>query len=677
MKRLAKWWPVLLLVLAAVGVVSWLKWGPSSAESTANPSSLYTVARGDLVASVSITGEVYAPQQETLSFDVNKTQLIELDVSPGQEVKAGEVLARIDPTALQDAVDQAEANLVTAQDDLDQVQSPYSDLDLAQARLAVEQAQSNLQDAQSKLEAAKSPPSKLEIAQAKLTLAQAQEDLLAAQQDLMDAQSPASGLELAQAKLAVSQAESDLSDAKEGLAVVLDPDVADAKIAVQEAAAALESARNQLVVAQNSSDNAAKLRTLEYEAEWYKNNYWAAQVKFAQNEIDQQKLDWEYSNMLAANERLTAARAQADASIANAQNKVADSELALKTAKENLAALQSGPDELNVALAEGQVAQAEENLATAQANQAKLEAGPDDVELAQLEVKAAQAEDALSTAQDNLTALQAGADAVEISKAELAAAQAEYNLSLAQAKLDEIEAGPDPQAVEVAKAKVVKAESALQDAQAALDAATMLAPFDGTIVSVGAELDQIVSSGTAIVTLVDLSNLRIQATVDETDIAKLNIGQLADITFDAFTGVKCWGEVLEVPLQGTLSQSLLIYDVPISLEGAEDVAVKPGMTANVKIIVGRHDSVLLVPAMAVQPGDQGDVVIIADAQGNSTITPVQVGLTDGTYVEIRSGVREGDQVLVTYTLSTQGQQQFGGGGGGNSTIFGGGRAPGR
>ena len=593
LERALRWWPALLvLILAAVGVGVGAKWLPTRASETTDLTQVFPVERGDLVAAISPTGEVYAPRRVDLSFDVNKVELIELNVAPGQTVQTGDVLARIDATALERAVIQAEADLTVAQDNLDKALNPYTELDLTQAKLAVAQAEIGLIDAQENLEETRNPDTELD---------------------------------LTQARLAVAQAEIDLEEAKENLETLLNPDIEAAQTAVRDATANLESARNQLTVIENNPDNAAKLRTLEAEANWYRNNYWEAQQKFEKGQISQQKLDQEYSNMLAAEERLTAARAQAESSLTNAQNKVTQAEEALRDAQENLAALQSNPDALDLTQAETRVAQAEYNLAKAQENLAEIEAGP---------------------------------DALELTRAETQVAQAEYNLAKARETLAEIEAGPDPKDLEVAQARVVSAQATLEEAQTALEAATMIAPFDGTVISVGAEVDDLISSNITVVTLADLSNLEVQAIVDETDISLVEIGQQVETTFDAFPGHRFWGQVLEVPLQGRLVQNILTYEVPVSLEGAEDVALKPGMTANLQIVVGRRENALLVPAMAVQQGEEGYVVLVQDTpQGPAMATRVEVGLSDGIYVEVVSGLIEGDSVVVEYQPV---QEQLGG-----------------
>jgi HlyD family secretion protein len=665
-KRVLKWWPALLvLILVAGGVVFIPKWRSTSASQSSDLTQVFTAQRGNLVAAITPTGEVYAPRQADLSFDVYRIELIELNVTAGQKVKAGDVLARIDSTALERAVTQAEADLTVAQDNLEKAQNPYTELDLTQAKVAVAQAEVALNEARKNLEKAENPYTELDLTQAKLAVAQAELALTEAEENLEKAQDPYTELDLTQAKLAVAQAETDLADAKEALETLLTPDLEAAQAAVRDATANLESAKSQLVVVQNNPDNAARLRTLEAEADWYRNNYWEAKQKFDDGKISQQKLDQEYSNMLAADERLTSARAQAESSLASAQNKVTQAEEALQDARKKLTELKGGPDALELTRAETKVTQAEYNLAKAQDNLAKIEAGSDPLEVTRAETQVTQAEYNLAKAQDNLADIEAGSDPSEVTRAEAQVAQAEYNLAKAQDTLTDIKAGPDPKAVEVAQAKVVSAQANLEEARAALAAATMVAPFDGTVISVGAEKGDLVSSGTIVVTLADLSNLRVLAFVDETDISKVEIGQQVEATFDAFPGLSFLGQVLEVPLQGKLSQNVLTYEVPVSLEGTENVALKTGMTANLNIVVGRRENALLVPALAVQQGETGNVVLVQDTpQGAAVATPVQVGLSDGTYVEIVSGLIEGDRVLVEYQQTTGGQfRGFEGGGG--------------
>jgi HlyD family secretion protein len=524
---------VLVILVSAVLLVGGGLWGYRllrGGEQATTYSQKVVVERGTIVATIAPTGEVYAPRQAELSFDVTKIPLTELNVTPGQQVKAGEVLARIDATSLERAVTEAEAQLTIAQSDLEEAQEPYTELDLTQAQVAV------------------------------------------------------------------AQAEVGLAEAQETLHDLLNPDIATAEAAVRDATAELESARNNLIVVQKSDVVSKNVRDREFEETWYENNYGNFLKAYERGEETKDRLEWEWNALMTAKEKLDSARAAAAKALSDAENGVAKAEDALQKAQEDLAALQAGPDPL------------------------------------------------------------------ELDKDKTQVAQAEYTLEKAQADLAEIEAGPDPKDVEVAQAKVVAAQADLEEAKAALEAATMVAPFDGTVIDVGAEVGDSVSSSMVVVTLADLSHLEVKALVDETDISQVEIGQEAEITFDALSGKKFSGRVLSVPLQGTLSQNIVTYEVPVSLEGTEGVTLKPGMTANLKITVGKKENVLLVPAMAVQYEEGLPTVLVQD---NPTASPaatnVEVGLSDGTYIEIVRGLNEGDLVVITFAPTEEGGFPSGGG----------------
>ena len=198
------------------------------------------------------------------------------------------------------------------------------------------------------------------------------------------------------------------------------------------------------------------------------------------------------------------------------------------------------------------------------------------------------AKDKVIEAEEALGELQAGPDALAVAQTRNKVLQAEYSLARATDSLATVLAGPDPKDLQLAESRYDAAKATLEEAQVALEAATMVAPFDATVISVGAEEGDLVSSNTNVVTLADLSELQVLAIVDETDISQVEVGQEAEITFDAFPGQRFWGKVLEVPLEGELVQMVVSYEVLVSLEGAEGVALKPGMTANLSIVVGRR-----------------------------------------------------------------------------------------
>ena len=139
------------------------------------------------------------------------------------------------------------------------------------------------------------------------------------------------------------------------------------------------------------------------------------------------------------------------------------------------------------------------------------------------------------------------------------------------------------------------------------------------------------------------------ASVDETTIRRVSAGQPAQITFDAVPGQALQGRVGEVPLQGTLQGGVMVYQVPISLVGADKLPLLVGMTANVKIALGQAENALLVPAMALQKANGLYEVLVpntTDPAGQPEAVPVEVGLSDGSYTQIVSGLNDGDKVVV-------------------------------
>jgi HlyD family secretion protein len=150
-------------------------------------------------------------------------------------------------------------------------------------------------------------------------------------------------------------------------------------------------------------------------------------------------------------------------------------------------------------------------------------------------------------------------------------------------------------------------------------------------------------------------------------------GQPAQITFDALPGQTLRGQVGEVPLQGSLQGGVMVYEVPVSVEGAQKLPLLPGMTANVQIQTGQAENALLIPSMALQKVNGMYQVQVADSVNPAAepqSVPVEVGLSDGTYTQITRGLNEGDQVVVEMTSSSN--NNFRGFGGGFMMEIGGG-----
>jgi HlyD family secretion protein len=378
----------------------------------------------------------------------------------------------------------------------------------------------------------------------------------------------------------------------------------------------------------------------------------------------------------------------------------AELELAVEQAKAALAIseaqlqrLQNGARAEDVAAAQaaldaavGNLASAEAGLTSAEASQAKVVAGASerDIELARLGWE--QAKDALWAAQANRDATKGnplnpgyvldGAEAAVL-QAEIAVrmARLQYEMTVdgptqedldtaqafvdqaqgqvkaaraqvdqAQAALDRLKAGAAPEELAIARAQVVQAKAAMMLAEMRLQDASIVAPFTGTVAHVAVEVGELVSSAMPAIMLVDPSRYHIDVRVDETDIARVEVGQQVRIALDAFPGEELAGRVARISPAGTAFQGIVSYGVAVEMAATER-HIRPDMTANADISVESKEGVLLIPNRAIRRDRQGKFVELS-AAGELQKVYVETGLTDGAYTEVVVGLQEAQTVVV-------------------------------
>ncbi|HOG46324.1 MAG TPA: efflux RND transporter periplasmic adaptor subunit [Anaerolineae bacterium] len=239
--------------------------------------------------------------------------------------------------------------------------------------------------------------------------------------------------------------------------------------------------------------------------------------------------------------------------------------------------------------------------------------------------------------------LAAGSPAAERAKRAAAVKAAKAAVQQAQARLAAL--GESTLAVDVAKAqaKVLKAEGKVADAEAALAEAALLAPFDGTVDMVSAMPETMVASSTTLVNLVDVSAVRIVASVSDIDVVRMQAGQHVRLSFDAFRGPEALpGRLGDIPLYGTYQNGQTTFEVPVIAEGTLP-DLRPGMGANIFVPLEHRDDVLLVPAAAVRHDGRGSFVLLV--RGSRTEERrVRLGASDGVNTEVLEGLQEDDVV---------------------------------
>ena len=365
-----------------------------------------------------------------------------------------------------------------------------------------------------------------------------------------------------------------------------------------------------------------------------------------------------------------------------------DLELSLKTAKTNLASSQASLDQTKANL-QFALRNAQSGLASSQANldaaKAKNTQNPNQLVVAKAQLDKATV--ALQQAQGAYNRISWRGDvgltteATNLQNAtiEYQSALANYNLTAAtindsvlksaQAQLDkdqialeQAQKNLDTQ-LRTAQAAVEKDQVALEQAQRNLEKARITAPFDGIVSTVAFSVGDSAGTGTA-VTVVDLATLQVKVTIAEVDVAKIKVGQAAQMTMDALPGKTYNARIIAIGPVATITQGVVNYPVTAVVSN-NDGMVKPGMTANLAITVEQRDNVLLVPARAIRTqGNQRTVTV--QYKGQSIPVPVTVGLTNETSAEITSGLQEGDVV----TLNTTTTRATGGGMGPGAVLIG-------
>jgi HlyD family secretion protein len=172
-----------------------------------------------------------------------------------------------------------------------------------------------------------------------------------------------------------------------------------------------------------------------------------------------------------------------------------------------------------------------------------------------------------------------------------------------------------------ARAGVVRSQVAVDNARIQLEDTDVRAPITGTIIEKDTERGQVISSatsnvsgGTTLMKMADLGLVQVRTLVDETDIGKIQPGQLATVTVDAFPNRPFPGTVLKIEPQAQTEQNVTMFPVSVRIDN-KDGLLRPGMNAEVEVHVGRRDDVLAVPNAALRT--QRDVGSAATVLGLS------------------------------------------------------------
>ncbi|MFZ5878484.1 MAG: efflux RND transporter periplasmic adaptor subunit [Chloroflexota bacterium] len=214
--------------------------------------------------------------------------------------------------------------------------------------------------------------------------------------------------------------------------------------------------------------------------------------------------------------------------------------------------------------------------------------------------------------------------------------------------------------VEPSRRDLVSAQARVDAAQASVNTLSIIAPFDGQVLSVNDRVGDTVSAGQLSVNLADMNHLYVEVQVDETDVAKVQAGAAVEATLDAVPGVTLTGVVASVDPVGETVGGLVKYTVHISLEADGESFLPLGSTTNVVIAVGNTQSTLAVPIVAIQNDSRGEYVWVL-RNGSAVRVDVVGGMIHEDMVTVTGDLQPGETLEVVHESSFTPPNPFSGG----------------
>ena len=218
------------------------------------------------------------------------------------------------------------------------------------------------------------------------------------------------------------------------------------------------------------------------------------------------------------------------------------------------------------------------------------------------------------------------------------------------------------------------AQLSLESRQDQLDNYTITSPIRGTVIDKNYKAGETSEAGKVLCSIYDLSYLTMTLSVDELDISDIEVGQKVSVTADAVEGKTYTGVVTKVSVAGPSSGGTTTYPVTVRIDETEGLL--PGMNVDAAITLESASDVLAIPAGALNRGNTVLVTADSPSAANGTAmeggeyysVPVEIGASDSSYIEIVSGLQEGDTVAYIPQSSSGGFEMMIPGGMGVATF---------
>ncbi|HCB01090.1 MAG TPA: hypothetical protein DEP19_01795 [Anaerolineae bacterium] len=222
---------------------------------------------------------------------------------------------------------------------------------------------------------------------------------------------------------------------------------------------------------------------------------------------------------------------------------------------------------------------------------------------------------------------------------------AENDLALKKGLLDDAQREYDRLLAGEESNEVLAARAQVEAAQTTVNSLYIIAPFDGQVLSIDNQVGDSITANELPVNLANLNQLYVETQVDESDIANVKLGNQAEITLDAVSGVTFTGQVSAINPVGEAVSGLVKYSVRIDLDKVDaDVFLPLGATANVVIKIKDATSTLAVPITAIQNDTQGEFVWVIESDGSTRRVDVVGGVIVGDMVAVTGDLQVGERI---------------------------------
>ena len=359
--------------------------------------------------------------------------------------------------------------------------------------------------------------------------------------------------------------------------------------------------------------------------------------------------------LVSAQGELAKAEANLQKAIAgNRPQDIAQAQGVLDEAEANLQKVQTGNRSQDIGQAQARFQSAQATLRQAEdnfvRNQQLYNAGGISLQtLNQNRATRDSAQASVNEAQQALGLQKAGSRPEDIQQAQAVVKQKQQALAL-------VRAGTRIEDIDVTRAQVTSARGSLQNIQAQINDTIIRAPFDGVVTKKFADPGAFVTPTTASSEVVSSSSSSILslastnevvASLAETNISKIRLGQKVSIQADAYPGKTFEGKVRQIAAQAVVTQNVTSFEVRVSLSDPQRL-LRSGMNAEINFQVGQVENVLVVPTASVVRQENATGVFVAGKNNKPVFTPIDTGVTANNFTEVKSGLTGNERVLLSF-----------------------------